>query len=51
MVTLCIDFVIVDYSFVGMFNTDCQENGKEELFGQELGSCGNPWIHLHHLLW
>lgn len=30
--------------------SDSQADGKEELFGEELGSCGNAWLYFHHLL-
>ena len=33
-----------------MFVTHCKKNGQKELFGEELGSRGNPGFHFHHLL-
>jgi len=35
---------------VGMFDPDCQKNGQQELFGEKLGVCRDPRIHLHYLL-
>lgn len=35
---------------LGVSDTDRQAHGSEELLGEELGGCGNPGLHLYHLL-
>jgi len=38
------------YLSAGVSDPDCQTYGEEELPCEELGSCGNIGLHLHHLL-
>ena len=38
------------YFLKGVFDLDCEENGQQELLGEELGSSGNSGFNIDHLL-